>query len=331
MPSIRYPDGRLPTLLAVLYVLVAYGAGLALLVHASLWSWPLGVLLLGHSLVIGAYLIHDCTHQAVFFERHWNARLGSLLSVLAGGCYGTYDGLRLKHMRHHVDRADVVAFDYRAILIAHPWLRRLVEALEWAYIPAVELLMHFLVIYSPFVVEHYRPLRRRVLFWLALRGAAFVALGLFSWPALLGYAVAYLLFLNVMRLMDMHQHTFEVVVGLDAEPGERPDQAYEQRNTFSNPFGHSRLLNLLVLNFGYHNAHHEKPTVPWYRLPQLHHELYDKGEEPVLPARRFLASMHRHRVARVMNADHGDQTIGLPPAQGPGFMGTYGVSFLTAI
>ncbi|WP_177412188.1 fatty acid desaturase [Pseudomonas cavernae] len=333
LPKLRHPDGLLPTALALSYAFAAYLGGFALLIHASWWSWSLGVLLLGHGLVIGAYLIHDCTHQAVFFGRDWNARLGSLLSVLVGGCYGAYDGLRLKHMRHHVDRADVVAFDYRAMLLARPWLLRLVQALEWAYVPAVEMLMHGLVIFSPFVVAQYRPRRRRVLTWLALRGSALALLAWLAWPALLGYIVAYLLFLNVMRSLDMHQHTYEVVVGLDAEPGERPSYAYEQRNTFSNPFGHSKPLNLLVLNFGYHNAHHEKPTTPWYRLPALHRQLFGDGlrEEPVLPARQFLANLHRYRVARVLNADHGDATAGQPVAAGPGFVGVYGVSFLTAL
>lgn len=333
LPSLRHPGGRLPTTLVLVYILAAYLGGFSLLIHASWWSWPLGVLLLGHGLVIAAYLIHDCAHQAVFLERDWNARLGSLLSVLVGGCYGAYDGLRLKHMRHHVDRADVVAFDYRAILLARPWLLRTVQALEWAYVPAVELLMHGLVIASPFFVEHYRARRRRVLTWLAIRGSALALLAWLAWPALLGYIVAYLLFLNVLRTLDMHQHTYEVVIGLDAEPGERPSYAYEQRNTFSNPLGRSPLLNLLVLNFGYHNAHHEKPVVPWYQLPALHRELYGDGEreEPVLPALQFLANLHRHRVTRVLHADHGDATAGQPVADGPAFLGVYGVSFLTAL
>jgi omega-6 fatty acid desaturase (delta-12 desaturase) len=38
------------------------------------------------------------------------------------------------------------------------------------------------------------------------------------------------------------------------------------------------LPNWLVLNFGYHNAHHAKPTAPWYRLPALHRELF--GDDP---------------------------------------------------
>ncbi|WP_236208765.1 fatty acid desaturase family protein [Pseudomonas tohonis] len=331
LPRLRHDDGLWPTLLATLYAVAAWGGGLALMVLAEPWSWPLGVLALAHGMVIGAYLIHDCAHQAVFLQREWNARLGSLLSVLVGGCYGDYDGLRRKHMRHHVDRADVVAFDYRALLLARPALLRAVQALEWLHVPAVELLMHASVIASPFLVEGYRARRRRVLGWLVLRGTAFAALGLLAWPALLGYGLAYLLFLWVMRLMDMHQHTYEVVVGLDQSAGARPDAAYEQRNTFSNPFGHSPLLNLLVLNFGYHNAHHEKPTLPWYRLPALHRELYGVHDEPVLPARRLLANLHRHRVERVLNLDQGDQVAGQPHREGPGFIGVYGVSFLTAI
>lgn len=37
-------------------------------------------------------------------------------------------------------------------------------------------------------------------------------------------------------------------------------------------------LNLLCYNVGYHNEHHDFPSVPWTRLPKLHklaHEFYD--------------------------------------------------------
>jgi fatty acid desaturase len=53
----------------------------------------------------------------------------------------------------------------------------------------------------------------------------------------------------------------------------RGDRVYEQAHTFSNPLSlRHPWVNLFVLNFGYHNAHHAKPTTPWFRLPALHRE-----------------------------------------------------------
>ena len=42
-------------------------------------------------------------------------------------------------------------------------------------------------------------------------------------------------------------------------------------------------LNLIALNIGYHNEHHDFPDVPWSRLPQLKQmapEYYDGAENP---------------------------------------------------
>ena len=46
------------------------------------------------------------------------------------------------------------------------------------------------------------------------------------------------------------------------------DRQYEEDNTYSNLLStRYPWLNLLVLNFCYHNVHHNKPSEPWYRLP----------------------------------------------------------------
>lgn len=331
---LRHSDGLWPNLAAISYAVGGYVGGLALIVADPLWVNVLGVLLLGHSLVIAAYLVHDCAHNTVFRSGTHNARLGKVLNWLTGGCYGTYDDLRHKHMRHHVDRADVVSFDYREFLQRRPMLLRLVQALEWAYIPATEILMHLFVLVRPFVYPSLRRYRRRTLMVLAVRGLFFAGLTWLAPKALLFYALAYCLFLAVMRFMDMHQHTFEVFVSLEAgqTPKKRFDREYEYRNTFSNPLSVNHpWLDLLVLNFGYHNVHHDRPTAPWYQLPALHRQLYRPDEPQVLSSVNLLKSFHRHRVARVLNADVGDVDIGQGPERGTDFVGVYGVSFLTAL
>ena len=86
-------------------------------------------------------------------------------------------------------------------------------------------------------------------------------------------------------------------------------------------------LNLLVLNFGYHNAHHHKPIMPWYRLPAQHREMFGEDSGPVLPFRNLLKAYHEYRVPRILNEDEGDVN-GLE--RGRRFVGVDGVSFLTA-
>ena len=327
----RYSDGVWPNTLALAYVLGGYIFGWALFYVNSWFANLAGVLLLAHSMVIAAYLIHECAHNTIFADNADNARLGRVLMWFTGACYGTYEEIRHKHFRHHVDRADVVAFDYRQRLASYPALVKVLKFLEWLYIPALEVLMHALVLILPFTMRNRRHKRRLVVRVLFIRTALFVSLAAIKPVVLVFYAIAYLLFLTVMRFMDVHQHTYEIFETLDRPRGPEAkqfDHAYEQRNTFSNPISlrHPR-LNLLVLNFGYHNAHHEKPTSPWYRLPALHRELFGEDTRQVFPFINLLKSYHQYRVPRILNADEGD-LAGLE--QGRRFVGVDGVSFLTA-
>jgi fatty acid desaturase len=326
----RQADALLPNAAAFAYVLAGYGLGLAALLAESAWLNAVGVLLLAHALVIAAYLIHECAHNTLFTDPHHNARLGSALMWLTGACYGRYEDLRHKHFRHHVDRADVVAFDFRPLLPRYRWLLWLMQRLEWCYIPAVDLMMHSLVIVLPFRLAGRRDRRVRVLTVLAIRVALFALLAWVSLKALLLYALAYLLFLHVMRFMDVHQHTYEVWETLERPRGaqdDRFDRDYEHHNTYSNLISWRHpWLNLLVLNFGYHNAHHVRPTTPWYRLPRLHAELFGDDRAQLLPFARLLRSYHRYRVARVLNGDPPGMDVG----DGRDFVGVVGVSFLTA-
>lgn len=327
---LRHADGLWPNAAALGYCLVAQGAGLLLISREAVLPALAGVPLIAHGLVIAAYLIHECAHNTVFRDNRWNARLGEALSWLVGGAYGSYEDIRHKHVRHHADRADVVAFDLRRHLRRRPRLLRLVQALEWFHVPAVDLLMHALVMVLPFVTEGRRHRRVRVIGVLLSRIAFFAALAALSPAALLYYGLAYLMFLHVLRFMDVHQHTYPLFERLDRGRDASPpafDRDHEERNTYSNLISlrHPR-LNLLTLNFGYHNAHHVRPTEPWYRLPALHARRYGEDTARVLPVSRLLRAYHRHRVARVLNADPPDRPVGDPAA----FVGVAGVSFLTA-
>lgn len=86
------------------------------------------------------------------------------------------------------------------------------------------------------------------------------------------------------------------------------------------------LFNLATLNFGYHNAHHLRPTASWYELPALHRALCTDARVRVLPVGRLLRAYHRCRVARVMHGDPPDH----PVTDAGGSVGVVGVSFVTA-
>ena len=328
----RYPDGQLPNLLAFGYALGGYAAGLILVLQDGPWLNVAGTVLLAHAMVISAYLLHECAHNTVFRDNVHNRWLGEALMWMVGASYGRYDDIRHKHMRHHTDRADVIAFDFRPWLERHPAVLRPIQWLERLYVPAVDLVMHALIIALPFSLPGRRDRRGRVILVLLARIAFFAGLAAISPRVLILYPVSYLLMLHVLRFMDVHQHTYDVVETLEQPRGPEArlhDRAYEQRNTYSNLLSTRHpWLNLLVLNFPYHNAHHHQPAAPWYRLPGLHRQLFGESDSQVLPFTQLLRSYHRHRVPRVLHGDSPGLVVRADQANE--FVGVVGVSFLTA-
>ena len=297
----------------------------------------LGTLLCAYAMVIAAYLMHDAAHQALFAGRRANHCAGEALNFIAGSAYASFQRIMHLHIRHHVDRIDPTCFDFKALLARHAMLRATLQALEWAYLPAAEILMHLQVVARPFFVRSQRRHLPRVMLMLLLRLGLLAGLYALSPRAVLCYAVAVLLQLHVLNFFDAFHHTYEQRVVAPDEPvplGSR-DRAYEEANTYSNVISRTHpWFNALLLNFGYHNAHHHRPSLPWSRLPALHRQLY--GDEPraLMPLRELLLAWHRHRVARVYAADYGAPRAAADGAllhRADDFVGAHGVSFLTVI
>jgi len=332
----RYADGVVPNVLALGVVLLGYPVALGLLI-APFWGWnALGFALMVVSLVWSAYFIHEFAHYAIFKSPSANARWGTLMSWINGSCYASFEDMRRKHMRHHVERADVLTFDVQGFLRAAPaWQRNLVLALEWAYFPAVEYLMRGFVILMPFRKGGTARARWRIVGIALVRLGGLALLGWVSVKALVLYCLAVLVFVTLLRFADCFQHTYDAYPILDESPipnDKVRDRAYEQANTYTDVVGlRSTWLNMLWLNFGFHNAHHERPTMPWYRLPAYHRELYPDGYAQVVTVGELLHSFHTHRVRRILATDYGEVLPPGTPHRADGFVGAVGVSFLTAV
>ena len=330
----RSPAGVWPNTLALSYTLVGYATGVWLLTLPPWWLNLLGVLLTGHALVYAAYYIHEFAHQSIFRTAEANNRWGTVMTWITGSCYAPFAALRRKHMRHHLDRADVVTLDYKALLARSPrWAQRLVLALEWAHVPAVELIMHGYVMLLPFLKADRANERPRLIATIVVRGALFALLGWHAPKALVLYAIAYMIMLHVLRFADAFQHTYDafaVLEGGDIPNDKVRDREYEQANTYSNLASLSHpMLNLLLLNFPYHNAHHERPIVPWHELPKLHAQLFPVDYRQVIPMVELLKGYHRDRIRRIVADDYGQ--VGDGPGKADRFLGAVGVSFLTAV
>jgi len=327
----RHKDAFWPTIAVVSYIVLLYIGGFILILSESLWLNLLGVVGLAHAMVIAAYMIHEAAHLSIFKAKQHNRWFAEAMLWVTGNSYSNYDDILRKHNRHHSDRADIVSFDFRPVLTKHPIFLKILQMLEWFYIPALEVLMHLLVIILPFVKTNRKQRRLRVVTVFLLRMAFFVVLANISLHVLWLYPLAYLLFLTVMRFMDVHQHTYEVYETLDSARGAEAhlrNKEFEEHNTYSNLLSvRYPWINLFVLNFCYHNVHHQQQFQPWYRLPKLHREMFDDDYQQILTFKHLMKSFHKYRVPRILNGD----PIDLPVKndEGESFIGVDGVSFLT--
>jgi fatty acid desaturase len=291
-----------------------------------------GVVLCAHAMVLAAYLVHEAAHQTLFARAAANQTVGEVMSFIAGSSYASFERIRHMHIRHHVDRADLACFDFRELTQSRPVVRKALELLEWAYVPATEILMHLQVIWRPFWVRSQRPHLPRAAGMLAARIALLAVLGFWSLKALVLYGLAAFLLLHVLNLFDAFHHTFEqyFVEPDQPVPMDGRNREYEFANTYSNLVStRYPWINLLTLNFCYHNAHHHRPSAPWYRLPALHGEIYGGQDPCVLPLRELLRTWHRNRVRRVRVEQYG--SLGNGAGRADGFIGTHAVSFLTVV
>lgn len=334
---LKEPAGLRYNGIALSYAILGYVVGFTMLFQGSLVLNLVGVLLLGHAMIVAAYLIHECGHQLVFKKSQHNARLGRVLSWLCGSAYGTYEDIRYKHFRHHVDNDDVVWFEYEEWFEKHPIILRVTQIFEYVYIPAHDIIMHVIMAFTSFIIPQRRDQRRYNLAVLFVRGGLFIALALTFPKVAVLYLIAYWLMMHVLRFMDALQHDYPYNATLFeyVRPPHKGDREWEQLHTYSVP--HSLRfprLNWLTLNFGYHNAHHFNMHLPWYRLPALHKELTDNDPQRVIPFSSQLKLYHSNRVSRVCSPQLEDYPQGedyLAVARsGQGPVGGNAASFLVS-
>lgn len=240
------------------------------------------------------------------------------------------------HICHHKDRADVVEFDYRQFVLKLPSLaQNLLLACEFVFFPVVEIIHHVrAAVYPIFYSSTVEPHRVQTA---VVGGISYIlySLLLFNLGIILPHVLSGILVLHALVIGDAFHHTYQAVMISDYVPGPGDrTAAYEEENTFSNLISTStQIWNVFVLNFGYHNAHHQKPMTAWYNLPKLHDTLYDASKDSlnfqVLPYSELIVPWYEHRLRRVTDEDYGAVNPVGTPNRARGFVGALGVSFLT--
>jgi sphingolipid delta-4 desaturase len=289
-PEIRRLIGKNPATFWVGLGIVTLQVVAAYLVRAQPWwvvvaaAYLIGALA-NHTLYV---VIHECTHKLVFRRTVPNILTGMLANLpLAVPSYAPFTKYHLKHHAfqgvYELD-ADVPS-RWEARLVGHSAWRK---ALWLALFP---------------VVEGLRPLRmKEIPLWdrwmiintivqLAFDAAVLVVLG----PKALAYLVLSLFFgigLHPVGARWIQRHFL-------VEEGTQETYSY---------YG---LLNRIALNVGYHNEHHDFPSVPWNRLPDVRHaapEAYDELKHHTSWTRlllRFLFDPKITLYSRMVRANRG--------------------------
>jgi fatty acid desaturase len=319
---------KVKNIISIAYVILMYSLGIIAIVVEAWQINLLGAIAIAHSLVISTVLTHEFIHGNIFEQRNLNQFWGQVMTHINGACYATWENLVEHHFNHHLHHVDVVGFniaEYLQVTI-DPWLRRIYPILEWLYFPIFEFELRWRIILAPFFDPQKKSLLGRTIGFSLYRTATFGLLAWISWKAIFWYFLAYVSFVNIMRFVDAFHHTYEYTIMGQEFP--QHDRVYEQTNTFSNLVSiEYPWLNLLILNFCYHNAHHHQMSCPWHQLPELHAKLYADRDLQLLPLSRLVSNYHRFRLDRLF-AGQGD-AIQAGELKLDTFTGGVGVSLLT--
>lgn len=237
---------RISALLVV--SLVASQAALAFALRDHPWwavlaaAWLVGAVI-DHALWV---LIHECTHNLVFKS----SRANTLLSIVANLpiLFPSAVSFRKYHLLHHRFQGDP---NYDADLPS-PLEARLVQNVWWR--KALWLLLFFVA-----QASRVNRLRKIPFFdgWYALNFLAQIAFIAAVGLTMGGGSLAYLFLGSIFA------------IGLHPVGARWIQEHYLTGERGQETFSYYGPLNVVALNVGYHNEHHDLMRVPWTRLPKV--------------------------------------------------------------
>jgi sphingolipid 4-desaturase/C4-monooxygenase len=249
-PEVKKLFGRNPWTAALMVGILALQTGLAYWVGSLGWSYWWVLLLTAYC--IGAFanhamyvIIHEATHNLVFTSKIWN-RWVAIFADLPNTVPGSM-GFNVYHLKHHAHQGD---YDYDAD-IAGRWEARLIgnSAFGKAF---------WLLLFPVFQVT--RPPRLKAInmwskwTWINLACAL-------TYNGLVIYFFGWMGFLYLVA-------SFMFSIGLHPV-GARWIQEHYTTDSGQETASYYGILNIPALNVGYHNEHHDFPSIPWNNLPKL--------------------------------------------------------------
>ena len=246
-PEIRDLIGRNPWSFVLVVALVAIQLGFAFLVKDSAW-W----IVLVAAYTVGAFsnhalfvLIHDACHKLILPGSVPN----KLTAILANvpGIVPSAVSFQVYHLKHHSFQGDYL----KDADMPNRWEAKLIGNTPWG--KSVWLLFHALFYAA-------RPLRLKGInfftVWTFINVIAVVGTDVLVVTMLGWKAFAYLL---ASTLFSLGLHPLGA-------------RWIQEHFVFASPqetYSYYGPLNVPALNVGYHNEHHDFPSIPWNRLPKI--------------------------------------------------------------
>jgi sphingolipid delta-4 desaturase len=289
-PEARELIGKNPMTFVYTLGLVTFQIMIAVLLRNQPW-WLVVVV----AYVVGAFAnhalfiaIHECSHRLVFRRKLPNILTGMLADIPQ--TFPSSIQFTKYHIKHHAFQgvyeldADL-PFRWEARLIGASWWRK---ALWLAVFP---------------IIEGIRPMRlKEVAVWDRWFAASLILQLSFDLLILLLFGPKALVYLALSFLFG---------IGLHPLGARWVQRHYMVDGGTQETFSYYGPLNRLAFNVGYHNEHHDMPSVPWNNLPKLRRlapEAYDGLAHHTSWTKllfRFLFDRDITLFARIVRAERG--------------------------
>lgn len=246
-PEVRSLIGRTPASFLLILGVVIVQVAVAWLLHPlPWWTAIIAAWLFGAFASHMAYvLIHEAAHNLIFKKKAANMLAGILVDVV--NVVPSAVSFRSYHLKHHSYQGD---YNFDADL-ASRWEARLIGH----NFPGKALWLLFFPVF-----QALRPPR--------LKNVPFMSgWVILNWIVVFGFDALVIVFLGPTAFLYFVL-SFAFAIGLHPL-GARWIQEHYLTAPPQETYSYYGPLNIVALNVGYHNEHHDLPSVPWNRLPKL--------------------------------------------------------------
>lgn len=247
-PYIRTLIGKNKFTFAVIVLLVAAQTTLSGLLSNQPWWLIITIAYLAGAFIDHALfvMIHECAHRLIFKNRNANKLAGIFANLPQ--VFPSSVAFERYHIKHHSFQG-IHELDAD---LPNRWEARLINN----YFIGKVIWLLFYPLFQAFRITRLKEIKP---FdgWMALNWIMQIVFVAAIWWLLGAKAVAFLTL------------SFFFSVGLHPLGGRWIQEHYLMRNTEQETYSYYGVLNKLAFNVGYHNEHHDFPSVPWNKLPQI--------------------------------------------------------------